>query len=227
MKNILLNLLAFLLVIGSIFGGILLYSTVNKNKSLMEEFSKQQSLENTVSQTNLLTISKVPALQSASNASVETGWKTYANSSFKFSINFPDTLQSKESTYPLGVTSVEFRNASNTNSSDAPDFQLLIFPKSIGKMIKQDFDSYYAEAPNISQIIKSKSMSQNFTKLHNRTVGNLSAFDYKTTAYPANPNLEPEIGTYIEIGSNVIIVSTGESSKATLETILGSFKYPI
>src|SRR5205085_495190 len=92
-----------------------------------------------------------------------TGLQTYQNSSYNFSFTYPGTLQVKENSYGLGVSSISF-----TNSSGDTDFQALIFPKNIGNLIGQNFDTYYAMANNTTTVIKSpQGDSQQITKVLN------------------------------------------------------------
>jgi hypothetical protein len=65
---------------------------------------------------------------------------------------------------------------------------------------------------------------QQFTKIKNTTIYGLRAFDFMTTASPPDPTEEAEIGTYIELGKNTLIISTGESNKSTLDYMLSTFK---
>ncbi len=154
-------------------------------------------------------------------------WRLYQNSTYNFSLSFPSTLTPKESEYGMGVSNIELRSADNTDPQYGPDFQFLIFPKTLGALIGQDFDAYYAMTNNTTKIITDQQgASQSFTKIRNRTISGLRAIDFTTVSSPPAANEQPEIGNYIEIGSSVFIISTAESNKATLESILASFKYP-
>jgi hypothetical protein len=156
-----------------------------------------------------------------------SGWKTYTNSDDNISFNYPsgDTIQSKS--YGFGVSSVILQTAGNNT-----DFEVLLLPKSLAEAVGQDFDSYYSMQDNTSKVIKSP-LSQNsntteaFTKIRNRSIDGLEALDYQSVASNAPASAQPEIGTFIQAGSNLILFSTGENNKNKLEQILSSFHYPM
>jgi hypothetical protein len=158
----------------------------------------------------------------------QASWRLYQNSSYNFSLSFPSYLTPKEAEYGMGVSSIELRSVDNTDPKYGPDFQFLIFPKTLGSLIGQDFDAYYAMANNATKLIKDQQgASQSFTKIRNRTVSGLRAIDFTTISSPPAANEQLEVGSYIEIGNSVFIISTAESNKATLESMLASFKYPL
>jgi len=153
-------------------------------------------------------------------------WKTYQNNTYKFSLSYPDSLEAKEVSFGVGITTIEFKSTKAYPSTQS--VQLLIFSKSQGRIIGQDFDTFYTLADNTSKIMKEDTLSlQKFTKVRNRAISKLRAFDYSTTSYPVNPDEEAEIGAYIELGQNILVISTGENNKTGLESILGTFKYPL
>ncbi|HSX09366.1 MAG TPA: hypothetical protein VLF93_04380 [Candidatus Saccharimonadales bacterium] len=154
------------------------------------------------------------------------GWKTFSNSSLNLSFSYPptDTIQTKE--YGFGVSS-----ATVLTSKGSTDFQILFLPKTLASTVGQDFDSYYTMPNNTTKVIKNP-MSQNsttekFTKLEDRTINSLRALDYQSIASNAQPNTSPEIGTFIEAGSNLVLISTGKNNKASLEKMVGTFRYPL
>ena len=151
----------------------------------------------------------------------------YKNNAYKFSMPIASDLKIKESPYGFGVTSVEMR-AADTPQEYGPDFQILVFPKAIGEQIGQDFNKYYDFAPNTTQEIKDPAGSVvKFTKVKNRSVGGLRGFEFTSIASPAEPDIEPEIGVYIELGTDTMVISTPESNRTELETMLTDFKYPL
>lgn len=238
---------AVVIVAASIAGGVYLYRANNKYSSsqntafqgITQLFNQKNSNPPQNSSTNAMNheTGNTPTLQATLTAPIAqnqnfsgkpTGLQTYTNSTDKFSFNYATGMQLKETPQGLGVATVELRKSDNTDSSNAPNVQFLIFPKTLGKLIGQDFDSTYALADGSTKTMKDvQGNAQIFTKVHNRSVNGLRAFDYTTTANPPDPNLEAEIGDYIEIGGNVVITSSGESEKAALETVLASFKYPL
>ena len=155
-----------------------------------------------------------------------TNWKTYSNPKADLSLKYPSDLKEKSSSYGFGVSSVEMRSPDNTDSANAPDYQLLIVPKKIASTIGQDFDTYYAMPNNTTKVISSPlsqdKSKQQFTKLQNRTIQGHRAFDYRSLAADATASEEAEIGTFIENGDNLILISTGESNKAELEQVIGT-----
>jgi hypothetical protein len=169
----------------------------------------------------------VPTSTVTSNTNGSTTTNTYHNNAYKFSLPIAKDLKINEKPYGFGVSSVEMR-APDTTSDYGPDFQMLIFPKAIGAQIGQDFDKYYGLADNTTQEIKDTSgTTVKFTKIKNRTVNNLRAFDFTSGSLPADPNEEAEIGVYIEMGTDTLVISTPESNKAKLDTMLANFKYPL
>lgn len=156
-------------------------------------------------------------------AAAKPGWKTYTNSEANISFPYPsdDTVQAKS--YGFGVTSVTLQTAGGNT-----DFQVLLLPQSLAQAVGQDFTSYYAMQDNTSKVIKSP-LSQNsteaFTKLQNRSVDGLEAVDYQSIASNAPKGTLPEMGTFIQAGSDLILFSTGESNKMKLEQIVSSFRY--
>lgn len=156
-------------------------------------------------------------------------WLTYQNPTYHFSLNYPGNLQLKQTNEGLGVTSIELRSSQNLDESYSPDYQFLIFSKTVGDIIGQNFDTFYGMSNNSSETMKGmqSTSEEQFTKLDIRTISSLRALDYQTTASPPVPNQEPEVGTYIEIGDNVFITSTEARNKTTLDQILTSFTYPM
>ena len=242
-----LFLIFFLLILsGSIVGGIYLYGV--KYKIAPQQNPALRTLENLLnhntapniagntlpqsfSPTPKSTISAQSPSQTQSSSgsnTAQSNLQTYTNASDKFSFNYPSGIQVKQASQGLGVSTVELRSADNPDPANSPDFQLLIFPKTLGKLIGQDFDATYALPDGSTLTIKDdQGNTQIFTKIDNRVINSLRALDYQTTANPPDPNTEAEIGTYIEVGGSVVIISTGENDKPTLEQILTSFKYPI
>jgi hypothetical protein len=155
------------------------------------------------------------------------GAQVYKNTTSKFSLQYPAELKIKESTVGMGVTTVELREPDNLDTNYVADIQMLTVPKTLGKMIGQDFDEYYAMSNNDSKTITAGETSRVLTKVSNRTVNGQRAFDFKTTGSPPVTNEEPTIGVYIEMGSDLLIITTPEHNKEKLETILADFKYPL
>lgn len=174
----------------------------------------------TPSQTDPQPISTQPTTPPSNNIPLES-MKTYKNTSFNFSLDYPSELKIQENSYGLGVADISFVSPVNPN----PQYQILIYPKTIGRLIGQDFDQFYALPAQTTQLMTSEASSpQQFTKIKNTTINGLRAFDFRTTSDPPDPNEEAEIGTYIELGENTLIISTRESNKATLYHMLSTFK---
>lgn len=163
-------------------------------------------------------------------APVPSGFKTYENTKQKIALSYPSTLQVKENSYGMGVSTVEMRSAENTNKQDAPDVQMLTVPKTMAMAIGQDFDAYYAMADNTTKLISSplngSKTAENFTKVQNRNINGMRAFEYSSVPQPNPNNQEAEIGVFIETGSELTIFATGENDRAQLETMLTTFTYP-
>ena len=160
--------------------------------------------------------------QESRTAQVPTGWKMYNNSTYQLQFSYPptDTLQSKS--YGFGVSSVTIQNK-NGNT----DFQILLLPKTLASAVGQNFDSYYSMPNNSTKTIKNPVSQDNsteqFTKIQNIMVNGNKAVDYQSTDTNAKPGTLPEIGTFIEAGNNLVLISTTESDKAVLGHILNSF----
>ncbi len=151
-----------------------------------------------------------------------TGWKIYTNTDDKFSFSYPpnDTIQTKS--YGFGVTSLAIKEA-NGNL----DFQILLMPKTIAMAVGQNFDSIYALPNNTTKVIKNplsqdNTTTENFTKTSSRSVNGLRTVDYQSIPSNAPSGTQPEIGSFIEVGSNLVLISTGKSNKEKLEELLSS-----
>jgi hypothetical protein len=163
------------------------------------------------------TVSNVKPIQAPAN------WKIYTNTNDKLKFLYPPADIIKTSSLGFGVTSVSLQ-AANGNL----DFQIMLLPKSLAQAIGQDYDGFYAMPDNTTKEIKSPLSQDNttekFTKIRNRSVNGLQALDYTSLASNA-PSSQPEIGTFVVAGSNLVLFSTGKSNKATLEKMLSSFTY--
>lgn len=152
---------------------------------------------------------------------------TYQNQNYKFSLPISTDVDVKETPYGFGITSVEMRE-SDTAEDEHPDVQMLLFPKGLAAAVGQDFDKFHAAPNNTTEEISVPTgESVLFTKVKNRTVNNLRAFEFISSSNPPDPNIQKEIGVYIEMGTDVVILSTGELNRAKLEEMLVDFKYPL
>ena len=167
--------------------------------------------------------STAPVTTSVSQIPVPKDWKTYTNNDAKISFAYPQEDSIKASSYGFGVTSVLLQK------TNAADFQILLVPKSLAQVVGQNFDTYYALPNNTTKVIKSPLSKDNrtekFTKIRNRTIIGLKALDYQSIGSDAKPGSQPEIGTFIVAGNNIVLFSTGASNKKTLEQMLSSFTY--
>jgi hypothetical protein len=158
--------------------------------------------------------------------SVPTGWSTYTNTDYKLQFAYPSTDTIKAKSYGFGVTSLAL-----TNKNGNVDFQILFLPKSLAQAVGQDFDSYYSMSDNTTKTVKSPLSQDNttekFTKINNTTVDANRAINYKSIASNAKPDTQPEIGTFIETGNNLVLFSTVPNNKNKLEEMLKLFHYPI
>jgi len=162
-------------------------------------------------------------------APAPSGYKVYQNSSQKFSVSYPQNLKVKEAGYGFGVNTIEMRSSENASSSSAPDIQILTVPKTLAATIGQDFDSYYQMTDNTTKIIKSPTRNngdESFTKVRNRNINGLRGVEYASVPSPNPDKEEPEIGVFIETGSNMTIIATGEDDRTELEKMLTTFAYP-
>lgn len=154
---------------------------------------------------------------------IPVGWKTYTSNNDNIQFSYPSTDEIKTQSYGFGVTSLTLQN-----SNKDTDFQVLLLPKTLAIAVGQDFDGYYAMPNNTTKTIKSPLAQDNtteqFTKIQNRTVNGLQALDYSSIASNATPGTTPEIGTIIENGSNLVLISTDQTNKAKLEQVLKTVK---
>lgn len=221
LKFIFFFILGTAITMSSIAAGVLLYAHTHGGPSSLTPFEKlwnpelrkQSSLVNTTINTQPI---KNPLKASE-----------YRNTVFNLAFTIPPEYTAKESSYGLGVTNIELRKQSNLSEATAPDIQILIFPKAMARLIGQDFDAYRAMQENTVKQINDAQGSQMFTKLSNRTINTLRAFDYKTISATPSTNEEAEAGTYVEAGGSIFIISTRESTKTILEPILTSLKHPL
>lgn len=223
-------LILFVLIIGAIFAGgwYLLHEVniklaekgINKQIQVKDLNNIYNNIKNTKSYPGVVV--KGEDNPNAKNSK----WNTYQNTGYKFSIDFPGDLQEKENAPGFGVSQIDIYDP--TDSQNGVVYQLLVFPKSMGKLIGQDFDEFYGMKNNTSKIISvPQGASQNLTKISNRTVSGLRAFDFQSTTNPPQVNEEPQIGTYIEAGTSIIIIVGSSSDKTEFEQMVQSFKYPI
>ncbi len=158
-----------------------------------------------------------------------SGFKTYQNTEQKYSLNYPEELTIKESSYGFGVNTVELRSDDNNDPAYAPDVQILTVPKTIAKAIGQDFDSYYTMADKSSKTIKSPfgqdNGAESFTKIRNREVNGLRAIDYTSVPSPNPDNQEPELGTMVETTNALVIFASGFDDREQIEEVLKTFAF--
>lgn len=143
-------------------------------------------------------------------------WQTYQNE--KFSISYPSSLHTRENPAGFGVNAIEFRTPGDP--AVPPEYQILIMPKVLGSTIGQNFDTYYAMSDNTATTVNAPDgNSQKITKLQNRTVGGQRAFDFRATSESGSV----EVGTYVEMGNSMLIFSTGEKNRGSLDEMLTTF----
>lgn len=165
-----------------------------------------------------------PTISIVTPVAVPTGWKTYSNQDDKVTFSYPSTDQIKTSSYGFGVSSIALQDKNGST-----DYQVLFLPKSLAQAVGQNFDDYSSMPDNTTKTIKSPlsqdDMTEKFTKIRNRSINELQALDYQSLASNAPKGSQPEIGTFIVAGNNLILFSTGENNKTQLEEILSSFSY--
>jgi len=168
--------------------------------------------------------SQAPTPQASKQVQINkpTGWKTYTNTDDKFSFSYPPTDTTQTKSYGFGVTSLALKDIKGNL-----DFQILLMPKTIAMAVGQNFDSIYALPNNTTKVIKSplsqaNATTENFTKTSSRSVNGLRSVDYQSIPSNAPSGTQPEIGSFIEIGSNLVLISTGKSNKKKLEELLSS-----
>lgn len=149
-----------------------------------------------------------------------TGWKTYENQDYNVKLSYSPEDSIKQATYGFGIISIALQNKKDSQQN----FHILLLPKSLAQAAGQDFDTYYAMPNNMTKTIMSPlakdHTSEKFTKIRNRSVDGFQALDYQSLPSTATPGTKPEIGTFIENGDNLILISTEASNKNTLEQML-------
>lgn len=162
-------------------------------------------------------------------SAIPAGWKTYHDTNHHLSFSYPADLRLKTSSYQFGVSNIEMRSANNTNPNDAADYQLLLVPKSLALAAGQDFDGYYNLPDNttkqVSSPLSANKSQQNFTKLNTITIAGHRAFNYRSAPANTSATDEAEVGVFIENGNSLILISTGESNKKELNTILKTLQF--
>lgn len=148
--------------------------------------------------------------------------QTYTNATYKLSFSYPSSDSIQTSSFRFGITNLSIQNTKN----NSVDFQILLLPKSLAHAVGQDFAGYYAMPDNSTRTIKSPfakdTTTEKFTKIRNRTINGNQAIDYQAVASTAKAGSQPEIGTLIEAGNNLILISTEEKNKEKLEQLLGT-----
>ena len=152
------------------------------------------------------------------------GWKTYTNADANVQFSYPPTDKLKASSFGFGITNIVLQTA----SGDA-DFQIILAPKTLAETIGQNFDNYYTLPNNTTKVVKSPLAKDNttekFTKIRNRSVNGLQSLDYQAIASDAKSGSQPEIGTFIVAGTNLVLFSTGKSTKTRLEQLISTVSY--
>jgi hypothetical protein len=168
----------------------------------------------------------IPVLTSEPQPTISTiitalAWNTYSDTEFAFSIEYPPGYKVQKSYHGLGVSDISFINLDNNKVN----YQMLIYPDSIGKLIGQDFDNLYSLPDDSTHLMNSEGGSQQqFTKIGNKTLNNRRAFEFSTASHPVKPDYEAEIGVYIDLGGSVLLISTTESNKSNLDRIISTFR---
>lgn len=169
-------------------------------------------------------LTPAPTLESIDDEFLRDKWKEYVNQENKFSLLYPENLSAHENPHGLGVVDISFEKTTGGDER-AYEYQILIYPKTIGKLIGQDFDQLYALEPqSVFKMTSQNSTPQQFTKIVNVTVDDFRALRFRTTAYPPDPEIEAEVGAYIENENSVIILSTGENNLSDIDYMLTTFK---
>jgi hypothetical protein len=158
-----------------------------------------------------------------------SGYKTYQDTEQKFSVFYPEALQVKENPIGFGVKTVELRSEENTDTAYQADIQILTVPKHLAKAIGQDFETYITMEDGSSKTIESpvgeNKSAEQFTKVRTRDINGLRALDYTSVPSPNPDRVDPEIGTFVEAGDNIIMFATSSDNRAQLEEVLRTFTY--
>jgi hypothetical protein len=153
------------------------------------------------------------------SAHIPAGWKTYTNNDSQLQFAYPSTDKPVEKSYGFGVSSVILQTEKGQT-----DIQMLLLPKSLADTVGQNFDDYYTMPNNATKTIQNPisqdKTTETFTKIRNRTIDGNQALDYQSIATNARPGTKPEIGTFIQMGDNLVLISTDQNNKQELEKLL-------
>jgi hypothetical protein len=210
----------FLIIVAvSIYTGIYLYYLQNHTLPIIRA-ADMQAAQTTQGQTT----TQVQNTGPMPTAQVTPSWTLYQNATDHFSFEYPDSLQISEKPYAMGIDSISLSDSGQPNSTE---FQLLAFPELIGNYIGQSFNTYYTMPNGATKVVpaSAQTQAQQITKIANTTVNGLRSVEVTTTSYPAKPNSPSDIGRYIEIGNNVLLLMTGPDNQETLNGILNTFSY--
>lgn len=158
-----------------------------------------------------------------------SGYKTYESPDQQFSLVYPESMEVKENPIGFGVKTVEIRSQDNTDPIYEADIRILTVPKMLAKTIGQDFETFYEMQNNETKTIENpdpeNKSAEAFTKIRNREINGLRALDYNSTPSPNPDNQEPEIGTFVEAGNNLVFFATSPDGREQLEEVLRTFNY--
>lgn len=161
--------------------------------------------------------------------SVPSGYKTYESRDQKFSLTYPEDLIVQENPLGFGVKTIEMRSQDNADPAYQADIRILTVPKLLAKTIGQDFESFYSMQDGTTKTIENpdpeNKSAEAFTKIRNREINGLRALDYSSVPSPNPDKADPEIGTFVEAGNNLVIFATSADGKEQLEEVIHTFKF--
>jgi hypothetical protein len=129
----------------------------------------------------------------------------------------------EENSLGFGVWEISFTG----DSAQGDTYKILVYHKTIGKMIGLDFDSLKAVPISSTQLVTiDEGNPQLFTKIGNKQASGRTTLEFLTTPDPPDPGAEAEVVVYIDLDSSTLILSTPERNKVILDHMLSTFTFP-
>lgn len=202
---IILGVIMLLLVVG---GGAY-YLGIQKNSCNEVNQNAQQ-----FNPTPTLTFEPSP---STNNQTTNSDWKTYTNTTYKFSLNYPYTLKvSSNGDFAADLIDQNIEQKDITPSNIKVRISV--------NQSSKNFEKIYS-APNNSVISEEQhALDATFTKVRNRMIGGFKAVDF-TYDVPGNQTEKSYTkGTIIDKNGILIEISSWASETTDIEKIVNTFQ---
>jgi len=203
-KNIFKLLFFIFLGIFLIISSIYLYLWIKSDQQTPNSQTETQNQNTeTITPTLITTVVNEETNTSSTSSSISKDWKTYTNSTYKYTISYPSTYQVKETT-------------KNLISVGTPEmFKLIEESPSLGTNLEVTVYSSLSEASNNSPKVKTlKDLAINMTDPPEQnykeiTIGGVSGFTV-TTDYP-------DTRIYLQRGNQIYYIFDGSLDNNSIE----------